>query len=117
MATVTVVHPRALELGAAEPRLSERRVAWAFAGSGVAVFGLMGLAGLAIRLTQAQVLDLSPTWVYRLLTLHGAGMLIGALLLMMGALWFVLRQEVPLSLGRMLASLLLILVGAVGVIV
>ncbi len=118
MATApAVVHPRALELGLAEPRLSERRVAWAFAGSGIAVFALMGLAGLAMRLTQAEVLDLSPTWFYRLMTLHGAGMLTGALLAMMGALWFVLRQEVPLGLERMLASLLSILVGAVGVIV
>jgi cytochrome c oxidase subunit 1 len=117
MATTAVVHPRAIELGLVEPRLSERRIAWAFAGSGIAVFALMGLAGLAMRLTQANVLDLSPTWFYRLLTLHGAGMLTGALLAMMGALWFVLRQVVPLSLERMLASLLLILVGAVGVIV
>jgi cytochrome c oxidase subunit 1 len=117
MATTAVVHPRALELGLAEPRLSERRVAWAFAGSGVAVFALMGLAGLAMRLTQAQVLDLSPTWFYRLLTLHGAGMLTGALLAMMGALWFVVRKVAPLSLERMLASLVLILLGVVGVIV
>jgi len=117
MATAAVVHPRALELGLAEPRLSERRIAWAFAGSGVAVFTLMGLAGLAMRLTQANVLALSPTWFYRLLTLHGAGMLTGALLAMMGALWYVLRQVVPLDLGRMLASLLLILLGAVCVIV
>jgi cytochrome c oxidase subunit I len=117
MAATAVVHPRALDLGLAEPRLSERRIAWAFAGSGVAVFALMGLAGLALRLTQARVLDLSPTWFYRLLTLHGAGMLTGALLALMGALWFVLRQAVPLGLERMLASLLLILLGVVGVIV
>jgi cytochrome c oxidase subunit 1 len=117
MEASAVVHPRARELDLAEPRLSERRIAWAFAGSGIAVFALMGLAGLAMRLTQANVLDLSPTWFYRLLTVHGAGMLTGALLAMMGALWYVLRQVVPLSLERMLASLLLILVGAVGVIV
>ena len=117
MATTAVVHPRSLELGLAEPRLSERRIAWAFAGSGVAVFALMGLAGLAMRLAQAEVIDLSPTWFYRLLTLHGAGMLTGALLAMMGALWFVVRKVAPLSLERMLGSLLLILLGAVGVIV
>ena len=117
MATAAIVHPRAAELGLAEPRLSDRKVAWAFAGSGVAVFALMGLAGLAMRLTQANVLGLSPTWFYRLLTLHGAGMLTGALLVMMGALWFVLRQVVPLSLERMLAGLVLILAGVVAVIV
>jgi cytochrome c oxidase subunit 1 len=116
MAATAVVHPRAPELGLAEPRLSERRVAWAFAGSGVAVFALMGLAGLTMRLAQAEVIDLTPTWFYRLLTLHGAGMLTGALLAMMGALWLVVRKVAPLSLERMLASLILILTGAVGVI-
>jgi cytochrome c oxidase subunit 1 len=117
MEAAAVVHPRALELGLAEPRLDERRIAWAFAGSGIAVFALMGLAGLAMRLTQANVIDLSPTWFYRLLTLHGAGMLTGALLAMMGALWFVVRGVAPLSLDRMLASLVLIVLGAVGVII
>ena len=117
MATTAVVHPRAADLELSAPRLTERRIAWAFAGSGIAVFALMGLAGLAMRLDQATVIDLSPTWFYRLLTLHGAGMLTGALLVMMGALWFVVRKVAPLSLERMLASLVLILVGAVGVIV
>ncbi|HEX6663100.1 MAG TPA: hypothetical protein VF025_05455, partial [Gaiellaceae bacterium] len=107
MEAATVVHPRAVELGLAEPRLSERRIAWLFAGPGIAVFALMGLAGLTMRLAQAEVYDLSPTWFYRLLTLHGAGMLTGALLVMMGALWFVVRQEVPLGAERMLASYLL----------
>ncbi len=112
-----VVHPRFAELEHTEPRLTERRVAWAFAGAGIAVFAVMGLAGLAMRLTQAEVLGLSPSWFYRLMTLHGAGMLTGALMVMMGALWFVVRSSVPLGLERMLASFVLILVGAVGVIV
>jgi cytochrome c oxidase subunit 1 len=112
-----VVHPRAVELGLAEPRLSERRIAWLFAGSGVAVFAAMGLAGLAMRLDQGEVIDLSPSWFYRLLTLHGAGMLTGALLTMMGALWFVVRRDVPLGLERMLAAFVAILLGAVAVIV
>jgi len=64
----------------------------------------MGLAGLAMRFTQADVLGLSPSWFYRLLTLHGAGMLTGTLVGMMGALWSVLRPTVPLSLARMLWS-------------
>ena len=57
-----------------------------------------------MRLTQATVLHVSPGWFYRLMTVHGAGMLTGALLAMMGALWFVLRETVPLSLRRALAS-------------
>jgi hypothetical protein len=40
-----------------------------------------------MRLTQATVIALSPGWFYRILTLHGAGMLTGVLLVMMGALW------------------------------
>ena len=117
MEAAAVTHPRAAELGLAKPRLNERRIALLFAGTGIAVFAAMGLAGLTMRLAQAEVIDLSPSWFYRLLTLHGAGMLTGALMAMMGALWFVVRGTVPLSLGRMLASYLLILVGAVGVIV
>ncbi len=50
-----------------------------------------------MRLTQATVISLSPAWFYRLLTLHGAGMITGALLAMMGALWYVLHATVPLS--------------------
>ena len=117
MEASAVVHPRFAELEHTEPRLTERRIAWAFAGAGIAVFAVMGLAGLTMRLSQAEVIDLSPSWFYRLMTLHGAGMLTGALLAMMGALWFVLRGSVPLSLERMLVSFVLILVGAVGVIV
>jgi cytochrome c oxidase subunit I len=117
MEASAVVHPRFAELDQAEPRLNERLIAWLFAGTGVAVFAAMGLIGLTMRMAQGDVIDLSPTWFYRLMTLHGAGMLTGALLAMMGALWFVVRRPVPLSLERMLASFVLILVGAGGVIV
>jgi cytochrome c oxidase subunit I len=117
MEASAVVHPRFAELDHAEPRLTERLVAWIFGAAGVAIFAAMGLIGLTMRMAQGEVIDLSPTWFYRLMTLHGAGMLTGALLAMMGALWFVVRRSVPLSLERMLASFVLILVGAVGVIV
>jgi cytochrome c oxidase subunit I len=112
----SVLHPAGTGL-LATARVSERRVAWLFVCTGLALFGVMGIAGLAMRLSQAEVFTLSPTWFYRLMTLHGAGMLTGALLAMMGALWFVLRRTVPLDLGRMLVSYLSILVGAVLVVV
>jgi cytochrome c oxidase subunit 1 len=115
-AATAVVHPRYAELDVAEPRVTERHAAWLFAGTGVALFAVMGLAGLAMRLTQAEVLGLSPAWFYRVMTLHGAGMLAGALLAMMGALWYVVRQTVPLSMGRLLTSYVLIVVGAVAVV-
>jgi cytochrome c oxidase subunit I len=118
-ATVTVLHPRAASIPeiVVEPRTAERRVGLLFAGSGIALVAAMGVLGLIMRLTQATVIDLPPAWFYRLMTLHGAGMLTGTLLAMMGALWFVLRSTVALSLARVLTSYSLILVGALCVVV
>ncbi|HET8743087.1 MAG TPA: cbb3-type cytochrome c oxidase subunit I [Gaiella sp.] len=115
-AAATVLHPGGTELFATA-RLSERRVAWLYVGTGLTLFCAMGLAGLTMRLEQAEVITLSPSWFYRLMTLHGAGMLVGALLAMMGALTFVLRTTVPLHLGRMLAAYLAIVGGAVLVVI
>ena len=102
-AVIQVAHPRAAEL-TPSPTLIERRVGWLFAGTGLLLFALMGLAGLAMRLTQADVLGISDAWFYRLMTVHGAGMLVGAMLVMMGALWFVLRPVLELSVSRLLWS-------------
>lgn len=110
-----VVHPRAAGL-TIEPQLGERRVGWIFVGTGVAVFGVMGLAGLTMRFAQGRAFDIPAAWFYRLMTVHGAGMLTGALLAMTGALWMVLRPTVPLRVARMAWSYALILAGAVCVI-
>jgi cytochrome c oxidase subunit I len=112
----TVAHPRGVEVATGIAR-SERRVGWLFACTGLALFSVLGLVGLTLRLTQAGVLGVSPRWFYRLMTLHGSGMLVGALLGMMGALWFVLRPTVALSLPRVLASYAVIMLGAVAVVV
>src|SRR6185437_4423876 len=95
----------------------ERRVGLLCAVSGLAIVLLMGLLGLVMRLTQATVISLSPGWFYRILTLHGAGMITGVLLVMMGALWYVLHQTVPLRPGRMIAAWALIMTGALAVLV
>ena len=111
-----VLHPAA---PAPAPREagSDRAVAALCAGTGVALFAVMGVLGVVMRLSQADVLGVSPSWFYRILTLHGAGMLSGALLAMMGALWFVLRADVALSPGRLLAAYASIVAGAVAVLV
>jgi len=105
-----IFHPRTAAT-VAPPRLAERRVGLLFAATGLTLVVLMGLLGLTMRLAQAKVIDVGPNWFYRIMTLHGAGMLTGAVLAMMGAAWYVLRPTVPLSLGRMLTSYALIVAG------
>jgi cytochrome c oxidase subunit 1 len=111
-----VLHPRAGGF-TVDARRIERRIGFVFATTGLALVLLMGVAGIAMRLTQATVLDLSPAWFYRLLTVHGVGMVGGVLLATMGALWYVLHPTVPLRPGRMLAAYTLMLLGAAAVLV
>jgi len=111
-----VAHP-AGEALQPPPDRQARIVAWLCAGTGLALFAVMGLLGLAMRLTQADEIGVSPEWFYRLMTLHGAGMLAGAMLAMMGGLWYALRPVAPLGFARMLVSYVSIVVGAVAVVV
>ncbi len=111
-----VLHPRAAAF-TVEARAIERRVGLLFAVTGVVLVAAMGILGLVMRLTQATVISVSPAWFYRILTLHGAGMIVACLLVGMGALWYVLHASVPLRPGWMLASYALILAGVVAVLV
>ena len=113
---LTALHPGAAAF-TLEARGIERRVGLWFAVTGVALVAAMGVLGLIMRLTQATVISLSPGWFYRLLTLHGAGMITGSLLAMMGALWYVLHTSVQLRPGRMLATYVLTMTGVVAVLV
>ena len=110
------LHPRAIAF-TGRARGIEQRLGLLFAGTGVALIAGMGVLGLIMRLTQATVISLSPAWFYRLLTLHGAGMITGSLLAMMGALWYVLHATVPLSSGRMLATYALTVAGVLAVLI
>ncbi|MCD6728358.1 MAG: cbb3-type cytochrome c oxidase subunit I [Solirubrobacteraceae bacterium] len=115
-ATIDIAHPRSAEL-APTPTVAEKRVGWLMAGTGLALFFLMMLLGITMRMSQADMVGISDAWFYRLVTLHGAGMLVGALLVMMGALWFVLRPIVELSVKRLLWAYGCIVAGAVLVLV
>jgi cytochrome c oxidase subunit 1 len=121
MASVTAPAPSALHPRAAAftegARSVERRIGLLFAATGTVLILLMGVLGLIMRLTQANVIDVSPAWFYRLLTLHGMGMITGALIGAMGALWYVLHDSVPLRVSHMVASYLLTVVGALCVLV
>ncbi len=115
-ATPSVLHPSAAAF-TVEARPIERRIGLLFAATGVALIAAMGVLGLIMRLTQATVISLSPAWFYRILTLHGAGMIVACLLAGMGALWYVLHPTVPLRPAWMLATYLLVLGGVVAVLV
>jgi cytochrome c oxidase subunit I len=114
--TSSVLHQRALAF-TVEARGIERRVGLLSAATGIGLVAAMGVLGLLMRLTQADVLGLPPAWFYRLLTLHGAGMITGTLLATTGALWYVLHASVPLRPRWMLTSYGLIVVGAFAVLV
>jgi len=114
---VEVAHPEATGPAVAPATAVERRVGWLMGGTGLVLFLVMMLIGITMRLSQADVVGIPDDWYYRLLTLHGAGMLVAALLVMMGALWFVLRPVLELSARRLLWAYAGIVGGAVLVLV
>lgn len=74
---------------------------------------LMMLFGLAMRLTQAQWLDVRPGLFYELMTMHGAGMVGIAALGGAAVMWHFARRYLPLSTTVFAANLVLFLIGAV----
>ncbi len=64
---------------------------------GVAVFALLMIVGLVMRATQATFIALDPELFYRLMTLHGAGMVGAAGLGGTMVMWTLLRRHVALS--------------------
>ncbi len=99
------------------PGREARLVGWLFGGTGLALFAVMGLLGLTMRLTQAETIGVSDEWFYRIMTLHGSGMLAGTLLAMIGGIWYVLKAVAPLSFKRMMAAYVALVLGAVVVVV
>ncbi|HNC16253.1 MAG TPA: hypothetical protein PLV77_10150, partial [Solirubrobacterales bacterium] len=68
MAAAEVLHPLGEQLS---PRSSKPQnlVGWLFGGTGLALFALMALVGLVMRLIQAETIDITSVWFYRLMTL------------------------------------------------
>lgn len=92
---------------------SERGVVLAYMATSGLVLLLMMVLGLIMRLDQGELLGMAPDWFYRLLTLHGTGMVGIAGLAGAGIMWYFLRQYVDLSLTVAWANLLLFLGGVV----
>lgn len=72
------------------------RPAVAYMVTALLLFLLLGLLGLLMRLNQGDVIVLPPLWFYRIMTLHGAGMVAAALVGASGGLSAVLSPSVRL---------------------
>lgn len=86
--------------------------------SGLIIIAIMMLVGLTMRAAQANwVPNLSIGVFYDLLTLHGAGMIVGMAVCAMGAIWYLMRRHVPLNAPLMVLAWILTMLGVVGVII
>lgn len=94
-----------------------RRVALLHLLAGVAVFLLMGVLGLVLRLAQAGTIAIGADWFYRIMTLHGSGMIAGLMLASMGGLAAALARSLPMSAGWLGVALVVYLLGTGLVIV
>ena len=95
---------------------SARRIMWAYLTTGIAVFGLMVLVGLAMRMEQAHWVTYDPGSFYALMTLHGSGMIVALALCGMGGLWFIMDRERAMDQGLAWSAYALIVLGVVAVI-
>ena len=86
-------------------------------GIGLLVFALMMLVGVIMRAAQGSIIgDLGPDLFYKLMTLHGAGMVGTAGLAGLAVNWYFLSRHVKLNPMIFLLSLLLSLVAVVMII-
>ena len=93
------------------------RAALVYLTTGFVAFLLMGLMGLLMRLSHGGLLTLTPQWFYRIMTLHGAGMVAAVMLAAMGGIIAVLSTSVTLSPRLLWAVFILYLSGSGFVIV
>ncbi len=94
----------------------ERAVFNLYMISSVVLFVLMMLLGVIMRMAQGTWLAVAPDLFYRLLSMHGAGMVGTMGLATTAVMWFFLRKYVTLHLWAFLANYLLFLAGALCII-
>jgi len=82
----------------------------------VTLFLLMMLLGLTMRLGQATWLSVPPDLFYRILSMHGAGMVGTAALATTAVMWFFLRKYVQLHLWAFVTNYVLFMLGALCII-
>jgi len=87
------------------------RVALVHLYAGFVLFLLMGLLGLAMRLSHAQMLPLSPALYDEFFTLHGSGMIAAILLGAMGGIIAVLSSRTQLDVRLLWIGFVLYILG------
>ncbi|MEB2333752.1 MAG: cbb3-type cytochrome c oxidase subunit I [Anaerolineaceae bacterium] len=73
------------------------RIALVYMLTGFVIFLIMGILGLIMRLDHAGWWVISPNWFYRIMTLHGAGMVASLLMAALGGIIAILNRTVKLS--------------------
>ncbi len=93
--------------------LAAKRTAIVYAITGLAVFLILVLVGLGMRLSQSGMVPLPPDFFYAFMTLHGLGM-VGVLYVgaYVGA-WYLTAQHASPSLGLFKFNYVLTLIGVV----
>jgi cytochrome c oxidase subunit 1 len=94
----------------------ERIVLALYLVTSLAVFILMMLLGLTMRIAQSAWLDVAPDLFYRIMTAHGAGMVGTTTLAASAVMWYFLRKYVPLRVSMLAANYVLFLLGAINIL-
>ncbi|MEO6927415.1 MAG: cbb3-type cytochrome c oxidase subunit I [Rhodanobacter sp.] len=84
--------------------------------SAVTLFVLMMLLGLTMRMGQATWLSVPADLFYRILSMHGAGMVGTAALATTAVMWFFLRKYVHLHLWAFVTNYVMFMLGALCII-
>jgi cytochrome c oxidase subunit 1 len=111
MSTPIVMHPQSESLARGERIALDLYVVTA-----LAVFLLMMIFGIAMRMAQAGWVEVGPDVFYQVMTAHGAGMVGIAGLASSAVMWFFLRKYVRLHLAMFVANYVLFLLGAAAIL-
>ncbi len=74
-----------------------RAIMWTYLATGLTIFLLMLLLGIAMRAEQAGWITLAPGSFYSMLSLHGIGMIVAMAIAGLGTLWYFVNREIQLD--------------------
>ena len=94
----------------------ERRAFNLYIITSMALLLLMMLLGLTMRTSQAEWFSVAPDLFYRILSMHGAGMVGTASLVTTAVMWYFLRQYVRLHLWAFMTNYVMFMAGALCII-